>query len=281
MFLNEGQKKDIYSNAQADQVNSPKDIKINEQGEQWFFIVEKSQKLVTAIYLISDFLRQEEPLKWNLREESLSFMSCVGSLKETALSSERNKVLRESVFLISKMITLLDITLQIRLISQMNYSILKKEYVQLWDILNSELSEEKPKDKLFFSKDFFNTTLQIKGQNIKDIHKRQNKVLNDLYKKDMSFIVSEDSKNNLNNEEKNIKSNVFNALNKKTTRQETILQLLRSKGEAGIKDIVDVIAGCSEKTIQRELLLLVQKGLVQRTGERRWSKYSLVSPPSP
>jgi hypothetical protein len=42
-----------------------------------------------------------------------------------------------------------------------------------------------------------------------------------------------------------------------------------------MKDFVKVIPECSEKTIQRELLDLVGKGVLKKEGERRWSTYSL------
>jgi predicted HTH transcriptional regulator len=62
---------------------------------------------------------------------------------------------------------------------------------------------------------------------------------------------------------------------KKNTRQSTILDLLKKESNLTIKDFVRVIKDCSEKTIQRELIDLVEKGVVKKEGERRWSTYSL------
>lgn len=56
-------------------------------------------------------------------------------------------------------------------------------------------------------------------------------------------------------------------------RAERILEYIRRQKSASIKEIASTIKGCSEKTIQRELTLLIQKGLVRRVGERRWSHY--------
>lgn len=56
-------------------------------------------------------------------------------------------------------------------------------------------------------------------------------------------------------------------------RAESILAVIRKQGSVSIKDIAAVIKGCSEKTIQRELALLIQQGFVKRVGERRWSHY--------
>lgn len=62
-----------------------------------------------------------------------------------------------------------------------------------------------------------------------------------------------------------------------TDRSERIKTVLEAKPEATIKDIAEIITDVSEKTIQRELNSLIEKGQVIRQGERRWSKYSLAS----
>jgi DNA-binding transcriptional ArsR family regulator len=61
-----------------------------------------------------------------------------------------------------------------------------------------------------------------------------------------------------------------------TDRAERIKTVLEAKPEATIKDLSEVITDVSEKTIQRELNSLIEKGQVIRQGERRWSKYSLA-----
>jgi len=62
----------------------------------------------------------------------------------------------------------------------------------------------------------------------------------------------------------------------KSNRREAILSVLRSKGPSFIKDISTVIRDVSEKTIQRELQALVLDGKVSKTGERRWTSYTLT-----
>lgn len=58
-------------------------------------------------------------------------------------------------------------------------------------------------------------------------------------------------------------------------RQLVIIKEIRLKGQLTIRDLVDKITGCSEKTIQRDLLALVENGVLKKEGERRWSKYSI------
>jgi len=66
-----------------------------------------------------------------------------------------------------------------------------------------------------------------------------------------------------------------NVREKKSQRQDVILGALKDRPNLTIKDFSKVIKGVSEKTIQRELLDLVDRGLVKKEGERRWSRYSL------
>ncbi len=56
-------------------------------------------------------------------------------------------------------------------------------------------------------------------------------------------------------------------------RTSAILAFVRKQPASSIKDISRVVKGCSEKTIQRELALLIEQGLVEKRGERRWSVY--------
>ena len=71
-----------------------------------------------------------------------------------------------------------------------------------------------------------------------------------------------------------IKDNRTKGQNKgQSERMSLILELVRKKKSLSIKEIAAVIKGCSEKTIQRELALLIGQGLVRKVGERRWSLY--------
>ncbi|MDP2665282.1 MAG: hypothetical protein Q8P23_01350 [bacterium] len=59
-------------------------------------------------------------------------------------------------------------------------------------------------------------------------------------------------------------------------RRDSIMSVIKNKGTASIKDISTLIRNVSEKTIQRELLSLIEAGMVLKQGERRWSTYSIA-----
>ena len=60
-------------------------------------------------------------------------------------------------------------------------------------------------------------------------------------------------------------------------RPALILDVVRKGNGVSIKDISSVVIGCSEKTVQRELVGLIERGLVKKVGERRWSLYFATS----
>jgi len=62
----------------------------------------------------------------------------------------------------------------------------------------------------------------------------------------------------------------------KDERRKRIKDIIASKRQSTIKDIAEQVPEYSEKTLQREIALMVAEGLVLKQGERRWSRYSLV-----
>jgi DNA-binding transcriptional ArsR family regulator len=72
-----------------------------------------------------------------------------------------------------------------------------------------------------------------------------------------------------------ISSDAYLVYSQLTDRAERIKTVLEAKPQATVKDISEIITDVSEKTIQRELNSLIEKGQVVREGERRWSRYSV------
>lgn len=62
----------------------------------------------------------------------------------------------------------------------------------------------------------------------------------------------------------------------KDSRQSKILSFINDRKSAAIKDITTLFPDLSEKTIQRELGVLVAKGLITKRGSKRWSVYMAV-----
>lgn len=65
-------------------------------------------------------------------------------------------------------------------------------------------------------------------------------------------------------------------LNFSTDRRTRIRTIIQAKGNATIKDISEIITDCSEKTVQRDINVMIADKVIKRHGEKRWSKYTVV-----
>jgi hypothetical protein len=101
----------------------------------------------------------------------------------------------------------------------------------------------------------------------------------------MSFINNSNIDNLNKNISPNIKDKKQENLNKgqidsskeikQKDRRQKIIDEIKVKKQVTIKDLTDKLTGVSEKTIQRELIKMVEQEILVKIGERRWSKYSL------
>lgn len=207
------------------------------------YLYKKTEKLVSAVYMLSGFISDKEPIKWQMREV------CGELLTHSLNLSDRLSF----VSAILKFLSFLEVSFAGGIISEMNYKILKYEFESL--IQSIESSEKWSVAKgLVFPETFFEVA-QIKT------NQAENKGQNNL----------SDRVSVTNSTTKFSKTNIKD----KSNRQEIILSLLKKNKELGIKDFVSSFSNCSEKTIQRELSGLVSKGLIRKEGEKRWSRYSL------
>lgn len=221
------------------------------------FIFKKLAKISNALYLITDLINDAEPLKWSLRKGAVDSLSFINSVKDISFS------VRDVISNLTSIKYLLDLGRTGKIVSEMNHTILEKEIGEIIISLSKEMSTGN-----IFGEDFFTVVGSENGQKIEepkgDSYKGQNN--NVLYKKEMSFI----KKDVQGHKSKEIKDR------QKGKRRDEILSIIKSKPNLTIKDISSVIRGCSEKTIQRELISMLSDKLIKKTGERRWSRYNII-----
>jgi len=229
---------------------------ISNQSESHFYNA-KSQKLATAIYLITGFFSDNEPLKWKLRDLSSKLISVSLSIKDN--HSRHNNSAVEAQSIILETISLLLVLKQAGLISEMNHSIINQEFTSL-------LASILPSDEFE----------SVKGMNMKkeffDIPEIKHKALQ------RSIATTPVSKTVIKDKNTEDLKDFSVVAVKKNSRQSIIINLLKRKKEIMIKDVSPLIDGCSEKTIQRELMSMVHSGILNKIGEKRWSRYSLARP---
>ena len=116
----------------------------------------KCERLATAVYLVTNFLSDTEPMKPRLRTLSLDL------LRDAMMAKNGNQIVETNVLEtlhanISETLSLLELAFIAGLVSEMTFSILKREYASLRDsIEDKKASHESPTDNIL-SDDFFNT----------------------------------------------------------------------------------------------------------------------------
>jgi hypothetical protein len=214
------------------------------------FVFKKTEKISAALYMLSNLLKDSEPLKNEWRSIGLELLS-------QALNLVNKKQISGTLL---KALSTIEIAYLSDLISGMNYNIFKHE-LQTFLKLVEDANWLANSNGVILSGDFFdvgNTPIN------------NSPIVSPLgVLKDM---------NNLSNRMSVKKENLPLRDNKaeSSNRQSVIISLLKKGNELGIKDFVTAITGCSEKTVQRELSAMVSKGQIKKTGEKRWSRYSLI-----
>jgi hypothetical protein len=259
------------------------------------FVAKKTERLTSALYLVSDLISPNEPLKTLLRKKGLSILSDMFS----CAPPRAKKDTKENVFLkilvnIAEINALLRIAGTSGIVSEMNANILQKEYINLSSLLESRRDDFCHSEKEvmfgdnFFDKDAKLPTIGLDEGESKGHDKRHPFDKGQTRVFDKTFGGGADKKllheNNDTAGIKQTRNNIETTFDRhikdnaiQEERKETIVRFIKdTNGNVNIKDISTRIRGCSEKTLQRDLISLVQKGVLKKSGERRWSRYSIV-----
>jgi len=238
------------------------------------YVFKKTEKITAALYLVSGLLKDEEPIKWELRDRSMDMLTSSFTASST-LPGDKNIVIQSLFTAALETISLLNVAKISNLVSSMNHVLLVREIDNILSLLRDRLIANAESAGYVLSDSFFKTP--------------------DLFTTDFKLDIKSDAKldSKLSSSSKfGSKTNIKDTIKassrldgttkghadmhiKKSQRQEIIVNTLKTQSNLTIKDFSHIIKGCSEKTIQRELITLVDQGIVKKEGERRWSRYSL------
>jgi len=258
----------------------------------------RSQKIVTAVYMITDFLDTADPMRMLIRDNTTHIMSNLFSLIH-ADKSQRVEQLSAIVNMLFANISYIDVIYHNGFVSDMNYQVVSAEIKKLQRDVSAQITKSLPYDKkennnqsirdFTFTDSFFGDA-PSQGQKITDeTHTKKEPVIKDtqntetvskktpvestVFVADNSFGTSRPNKTPqlVVKQKKTPKNNDV-----KSQRKENILKILKQKRNASINDICALFKDISSKTIQRDLGKLIDDGLVKKEGSRRWSVYNLT-----
>lgn len=274
----------ISSNSQNREL-SQADISVLFSGDSYgLFVFQKTEKLVKAVYLLTGLMNEKEPMRERARALANKMLENALAMSDRVWGEESYQ--KNLISAISELSVLFDIAENTKMMSKMNHEIINTELKRLADfMITSSLNYSSA--KIAFDQNLFDGNYNyvpeqnfIKNSNsVQEVSEVKENIIKDtpvLYTGNMDT----------NNKKENVTQNNKMSFTKKPTqekvvkdknnRQEIILSMLKSGVKLTIKDFAQNIKDCSEKTIQRELLTLVSKGILKKEGERRWSKYFIA-----
>jgi hypothetical protein len=118
------------------------------------YIVRKSEKLTTALYLVTDIMPDREPMKWKVREVGIELLSDI-TVSSTSGAGERMSVLRGVTKKIERVVAFLEVAESTHMISAMNSGMLRKEYLALKNNIEAEWTRTHGESKMVLTERFF------------------------------------------------------------------------------------------------------------------------------
>ncbi|KKS05029.1 MAG: hypothetical protein UU58_C0002G0041 [Candidatus Nomurabacteria bacterium GW2011_GWA2_41_25] len=223
----------------------------------------KTHKLITALYMVTDIIDKDEPIRGKLRTLG------------TEIISDMHSVPAEASNKIAETVSFLNIASAMNFISEMNCTILKKEFLELQGSIQ-EYTDMKPTWLAeFFTKENnpYPTSPLSRGKS--GVYKGHTRI--GVQKGSTLMKALSDKTQAMSNSKARL--NML-GLALHTQRREEIKDSIKANdGNATIKDIKDKASGslvnCGKKTLQRELVSMVRDGVLNKIGEKRWSRYSL------
>ena len=238
-------------------------------------IAKKTEKIATAIYMVTDFVHDSEPLRSQLRTLGLALIS--GTRRIGARSTEPHYALADEVVrTIDETVVFLTLASTIGLVSEMNAKILTIELEKV----KAEIDQHYGGKNVLFATHpgYANILLTPSMFEVAPAEK----TLEHFDKGQMYFKGHETVQKTPTSPSPHVqaKSDSFSKkidLGIKIARRNDVLNVVRNKGRVSIKDITVILKDTSEKTVQRELLGLVKEGVLVKEGEKRWSMYRIAS----
>jgi hypothetical protein len=263
-------------------------------------VYRRAEKICKAYFLLTQHIQENNSIKQKLRNLALDMSSKTLDLVVTFNKTE--ELARGVVTQAMALVSVSDIAVTARFISEANYSLVVHQVqifinevetywktsshnnqvmpIHLFDVESLDASYKN--DMSFMTRDHSETSRvdvqeipragAVKTHMVKNerVHTTNISGNGDKTRRDLEYKKTVSSSSTI----KGIKDE--SKTEGKSERQTLILSTISTRGESSIKDLADVIKGCSEKTIQRELISLVSSGELLKTGERRWSRYSIA-----
>ncbi len=266
-------------------------------------VAKKSERLVTALYIVTDLIDGSEPIKNGLRKNSVALLSAMNALMQYDVK-DRTTEFATALKSTMEIISLLHVASATGLVSEMNgkllidgFRVLQSVLEKKQPILTKEMISVDSEDMMYENTEGYSgiVSTSYDALTLSEVARgSDNKESYQIKKTEIPTAGTKGQADQLFKGQENVRNktpSLHNVLiqhatrqspslsssfqTRKQTRREQVVSLFVKGVDVSIKDIAARIKGCSEKTIQRELNSLVYDNVIERIGEKRWSRYIL------
>lgn len=236
----------------------------NRVGERAY---RRAERIGAAIFLLTLHVSDTEPLRIKARSVSLQLIEAVLGMRAEMRSSNSEKIAQLKVCA-RELISLVRMLAVAGSVSFQNASVITEALDELSGFIFASQRSNLSESASFSKEDFLDIRDQHLVSNKISVPESYDNVRNDTK---IEKVKDTHEDQNTKTESKGQEKTRLNS------RTQAILEVLRAGGEVGIRDVASQLPEFSEKMIQRELAALVDRGLVKKSGEKRWSRYALVA----
>jgi hypothetical protein len=244
-------------------------------------------EMALAVYRVTDFFPQSEALRNSLREKANEI---VEGIVERGFESDFS---RDTALLIQKVQTLLQylaLARNMRFMRSVNFTVLEREYRAVQEALQRELDvldtvhqageggrsashsdvQSSERKKKIAEEPVLNPEGVLQANRA---HKRKEATAKDAQAR--IHVKDRDENTDIARNTDSQGMPVRESANGMSMRQKIILNHVHKMKRAKISDFFTLFDGISSKTIQRDLQYLVDRRVLKKEGEKRWTIYSL------
>lgn len=269
--------------------DSSNDLGISVKDNSFSVSYTKTDKLITALYMVTDIVEKDEPLRNKLRTLGVEILSDMHKIGQNNVGHSMSFIGGK----ISELMSFLNIAADLNIISEMNCNILRKEFSELNQAIKNSVADMAVLNRQVNLSEFFKeSTLSNEEDNGRWTSAKAgvqrpsigHRSSNSIGVQKGSTLLKALRQVEVSHTRPTQTPDAFDVLKKQ--RRESIIYVVKNiSGGATIKDIKDMaktipekasaIISCGEKTLQRELVSMVKDNVLEKTGEKRWSKYFL------
>lgn len=226
------------------------------------------ERLVTATYMVTNLVPEQEPLRARIRDILNSLLEDTLHLRR-GFNSLGSDSLKEIIAQVRLVMSLLDALYTSGLISSMNLNVLKGAFTKFSESILT-LSEASSADGVELTPDYFELQSLSSGSDSAG----NTKATRVQHRTASSFNNSNTLKSKNNSTSKVPNKQSTSRASK--VRVNNIIEFITKRGSANVSELSEVITGCSNKTLQRDLTALVKKSILKKEGSKRWTRYLIA-----